>query len=757
MLAAFIANTCAYARNITLSNAYMRVALSGADYRVISLFDIQNNIEFINPATSARELWEATVCDKNTNPLKINNGTPCAKRFALTGNSLELVYRNISISNEANAVDVICTINLDGQRLVWGINVVNRSKQYDLWETRYPILNLAAIGGNSSDDAFVAPYGHGVLLKDPLNFKGWYPATWAFWHTESGKDTYANRQGRQIPAFHNGMYPSFMQNMQFQCYYDENSGFYIATEDPDANIKDFLVLKQEGGLQFSIRHYPAGITRTNEYSPPYPVVTRLFEGDWYDASQIYKAWATNQVWCVKGNKRDIPRLKKWYNELAVWHIAASEDLAYVHEHVVNTTPPVGNAAYFLNKWAKGWQKDGTSLFGFPSLYRCANPERMKKLMALRKNGAYGFPYVDINDWNPEMDNFDDEGKKAARKDINHETYYDVYGKMKTITMCPASKIWQDKMADNAKYLVDNFNVDAIYLDVFVSQEEPFCFDPAHGHSLGGGNWIKQGKLDIVKAVRAAKPDLVIAGEGRAECYIGAVDCGFEIQPSRRPDIWIPLYASVYNPYTDAFMWGNYVPDLEKPPSFCVKLAHQMSFGVVPGFLTMTTEEELLKKKTEYARELDFLRKMIAYRFRHRDFLAYGERLREPDGKVNNIHCVWATSKRDKVGLEVDVPAITASAWRSPDGKTGLSFINGTFEKQEGEYNINWDEYQPGDSKKISWVSHDTDGAETKGKYSMNDKIKVTLAPASAKMMVFSPTSAETLRGKLRRLLRSLIK
>ena len=41
----------------------------------------------------------------------------------------------------------------------------------------------------------------------------------------------------------------------------------------------------------------------------YDIVTGVFHGDWYDAADLYKAWATKQWWCQK---------KLWDRDIAAW-------------------------------------------------------------------------------------------------------------------------------------------------------------------------------------------------------------------------------------------------------------------------------------------------------------------------------------------------------------------------------------------------------------------------------------------------------
>ena len=84
-----------------------------------------------------------------------------------------------------------------------------------------------------------------------------------------------------------GIYPSSAQ-MQFMAYYAPEGGLYMATHDDQFHAKG-IEYHQEGekGIKFDYHLFTTGAGK-GEYTLPYDVVLGTFDGDWYDAADIYR-------------------------------------------------------------------------------------------------------------------------------------------------------------------------------------------------------------------------------------------------------------------------------------------------------------------------------------------------------------------------------------------------------------------------------------------------------------------------------------
>lgn len=66
---------------------------------------------------------------------------------------------------------------------------------------------------------------------------------------------------------------------------------------------------------------------------PYPVVLTTFNGNWWDASQIYRKWALpNANWAQAGKLRDRPDVPNWLLDLTIWVNSHWQEL-----DILNTT------------------------------------------------------------------------------------------------------------------------------------------------------------------------------------------------------------------------------------------------------------------------------------------------------------------------------------------------------------------------------------------------------------------------------------
>ena len=74
-------------------------------------------------------------------------------------------------------------------------------------------------------------------------------------------------------------------------------GLYFDCRDPECHNKSYKWDWESGKLLFSHIHYCPLDGRTQD-ALPYPCSVANFEGDWFEAAQIYRPWARRQRWYV---------------------------------------------------------------------------------------------------------------------------------------------------------------------------------------------------------------------------------------------------------------------------------------------------------------------------------------------------------------------------------------------------------------------------------------------------------------------------
>src|SRR5213080_975732 len=151
-----------------------------------------------------------------------------------------------------------------------------------------------------------------------------------------------------------------------------------------------------------------------------------------------------------------------------------------------------------------------------------------------------------------------------------EEVYNVFDPQPCATMDVTTSFWRAKYAGIADTVLDGYGVDGIYMDQAV--QSLVCWDPTHGHPVGGGNYWMGGFRALATQIRAAvqpgRP-VLLAGEGAGEPWLPELDLMLTLQVSQERYTdpgsgWepIPFFQAVYHAY--GVTYGNY-SSLVMPP------------------------------------------------------------------------------------------------------------------------------------------------------------------------------------------------
>jgi hypothetical protein len=112
-----------------------------------------------------------------------------------------------------------------------------------------------------------------------------------------------------------GIYPGDC-NMQFMAYYKNGSGLYFAAHDKESNMKGInLYLQSSQSVLLNYRLFPGA--PKHRYSLPYKMVLGGFDGDWYDAAEIYRKWEESVDLLKMPKLINNKRLPAWYEKSPV--------------------------------------------------------------------------------------------------------------------------------------------------------------------------------------------------------------------------------------------------------------------------------------------------------------------------------------------------------------------------------------------------------------------------------------------------------
>jgi len=598
---------------------------------------------FVNPREGAPGFWRLSLRspvrkladgskESPFDEVVLDNRSP-AELTAIPGETAEgktltFAWKGLDLPGEADAVDVTATVLLRPARgeSEWRLKVANRSTRFGLWEASYPLLTSVCLPGTA----------------DVLQPRGNWGGTLV----------------RQSRAAASTRYPSAAGPVQFMAFNLGNTGLYLGAHDDGARTKRLTISAEQDAAVVTLAE-GAGQPGSAEVAP-FPVVITTYAGDWWQAAKRYRQWATGQTWARKGwiqDRQDVPRIMK---DIGLWWLGGgtAEEARTMMEQAEQACPlPIGLHWY-------SWHQipfDNSYPEYFPT-----KPGVAEAVRELTGRGQVIMPYINGRLWDRDIPSFAERGIPAACKQPDGQVYIEEYGsKRKLCPMCPTTGLWQDTMAEVCHRLITECGVNAIYLDQIGAAAPAPCFDPAHGHPLGGGrHWVDGYRvlLDRVKAEAAAK-GVGLTTENTAEPYIDNIDGYLAWNP--RYDTDVPLLPAVYSGYTIYFTSPQDARD--DLDAFAMAQGRDFLWGCQLGW----NGSWLLGP--EHREKLAFELELCRMRLAGKDFMVFGELV----GEVRPLHplplrtTVWNRSTPHPASL----PTVQGTLWRTRDGRLGVFLVN----------------------------------------------------------------------------------
>ena len=661
--------------SVSVSNGIIGLKFFKDDgFGLYSIKNVQKDHDFLLGQTKESTLWRIKFKHSSNRIVTFDNDVECTRTYTIeksadgTNITLHLYWKDITLDTETKSVNVHATVRLDESSLsYWKIDVENNSRQFGTWEVTYPLIK----GLSASEDEemqLAYPDFIGCLLKNPVK--------------RIPEKIDDDPRPPQVMS-----YPSARCNMQFSTLFEakNNNGLYLATHDPKANVKKFGydVDVKDKSLKYSIRNYPEGMGipgSQSTYRMPYEVVVGVYEGDWITASKIYREWVTNQKWCAKGKlaqRKDIPQ---WYLNTPIWFVSWTEGMA------TNKLIPL---AKYLDvptafQWY-GWTENPFDTYYpdyFPSIEGFS-----KMAKELQNAGVKIVPYINSRIWDMNSKSWAREHPDWAACKTPFMMFDDLisYSKWPTCAwqdlaivkehwadnpfavMCPTTTVWQNKLPEIVTRMVSEMGVNGVYMDQTASCQPAYCFDPGHGHPLGGGHhWIDGNRKGIElthERARKVNPDIILTTEDFAEPYIDVFDGLLACNTSVIIPDHIPLFDYVYSGYCLLYGQGTGSSGL----SFKMGNARMFIWGQQMGWF----DPNVVNLKSPEAKYLKVLCKSLA-KESVRKFLFFGEMVRPPklEGVNPILHVPWGDTKKN-----LEMAAVSHSAWKGEDGTVGLVFTN----------------------------------------------------------------------------------
>lgn len=705
------------AGTVRLANAQLEIGFDSQSGGLREFRDLRAGHNHL--AGLASDLWEVQFTSTN-GPLTLSPST--AKSFraeSLPGRRARflLSWSEFGLDQSPGLrVEVEVQLAAAGASSRWGLRMENAGP-LSLSQISFPrVTGLARQTG----ERLAVPVWQGQLADDPR----------ALLNPPGGK-----------PHRFEWEYPGILSLQGLAFYREGGPGLYLACDDTAAQRKKFAAFGAASGeVGCEIVHVPEqNRAAKGRFELPYRVVLETFIGDWFTAAERYRDWATDQTWARQSRLRR-GLVPDWVMQTGMWVWNRGRSPG-VLSPAVELQQELGLPVSVLWHWWHGCSYDT----GFPEYLPPREGETafQAALALAHAHDVHALVYMNQRLWGMATHSWTNENaERFAVKDsagkIRPEVY-NTFTKAPCAPMCMGTEFWRDTYAGLVEQAVSELGVDGIYMDQACTSLA--CYDPTHGHALGGGSYWMQGFRELAADIRqrvspraigksralapvispknksetATKSAVALAGEGCGEPWLPYLDLMLSLQISRErystPDGWetIPFFNAVYHDCVVTF--GNY-SSLTMPPyddlwpaefapteplklldqkfsrQFCLEQLRAFVWGQQPtvaNFLPSHLRDR--PTETEYATRLARLRSRAA------QYLLHGTMLRPPKLEVVEQEIaisrlsIYAGQQGGLKTFEKQVPLALASAWRSPDGCVAI--VLGSIADEPTEVSLNW--------------------------------------------------------------------
>ncbi len=706
----------------------------------LKLYSIKHNgMELLNPKSDT-PLFKIRLKDtKSGKPYDLISSSGWQE---LSTKVISNTKRTITLKRPINKLlprelEATITLSVDGDNSIWDLKV-SGLKNYSIYNVSFPNFSIKTF----SDDHLFVPYRFGKVIDNP----------------SSNLDYGENSPNNDFINGNAGLYPmGWGAVMQYMAYYNSNYGIYFGAQDPKASIKTLIAKSSDGGILVGTKVPAPDMSKSgNDFDYPGSFRVQIFNGDWYDASMIYKIWVKRYAeYYPKDSSTRRARYKKLasidiWGAQTLWNEAKYQNYStnVIYKMFCDFKDYLGDrvtlGAYWLGACNRINEDD------FPQFYPSKTAIDLNKKLKAKYGDKVelsiytnGYLY-DLDIANPDRDvpPFKSVKKYAIKKESG-DIYTQKWAGNEFAIMCPTQKRWQDILANVHKKHLSNIGIDGVLIDQITASTPRLCMDKRHNHPLGGGHYHRDGYKKLLEKIHQAYPkDRYFITEAFNDSLLDEV-VGYETIKYETQG-QVPAIQAVYSglvqfigPKSGTDSYQN--RDIPDSPTLYSRSGEAFVFGSTLGYFYPDIVQNITKNSnTQRSRAAMFIKKLAIFRDKLKNYLAFGE-MKKPLKLIGKIPKITIPASPKSWMPKVTRSAIEHSVWLSKDKKSvALIFVNTQTPDKHNKaikFDITFDPKKYGLNTKVKIVQMNEFGLNSLGMVKGHFKTSIKLYPAQVKVIV----------------------
>lgn len=666
------------ANTLSLLETESEITLENEKVRIV--FRKENGAirELVNKESKVYLTREGDVAPVRINRIKENREVTDADfslfEYSVAEDSTERKALEMSWTFGEIYITAVASLQRNADEVVFRLSAINgenagKSTNTYLYNIEYPIINRVDTLYKKETDRYLSPFVTGYLFSNPVE------------HFNKGQ---FGGIGKSY-----GLYPSGWEYpMQFQSYYSEGiGGFQFTTRDGGSTQKSFTFTGQNNQIRTSIYHYLDDLSEENCVFDYDIAIGNLVRGNWYEAAEKYRAWATQQKWATENGKLESRSdlNKALYEETALVQFCYPYTRNYgsvqqrkLYEKTKGSLQggkilniAFGNNTNFQDDILTLAREKGDlfTLFEFPDFHLVSDADRN--------------PVA----WQTEMKGF---GTSPLRYDVEGTLYF------YECASCPA---YTNAFLEKEQSYFTKYAVDGYYHDVGVAAVHPKqCFNFLHPHGTRINvidDFVAQ--MKDVRALSVKNNGGYYGQELVFEQMLPYLDF-FQARANASLLGWmehdrlrtaikdgcakkVDLFDYVYRAYGAMRLDGFLTADPELGDGYYPVVAATVLDGGIPEYnYEFFTADQYLAPEDYEKERMEYLGKLYQVKSGYgKKYLTYGERVKAPVTGTGSTFYAYFTprhsGKQNEEG-EAEFDDVIVTAYKR-DGKIGIFLANAT--------------------------------------------------------------------------------